>query len=483
MWQRQVTRRRFLGCTAVAAGGIWLPAAASSRLAPAALGGQASPFRAGAAVADITPPVGASLKGPIAGNGVVKAIHDPLRARCLALDDGRVRLAICVCDATMIWQRSMDRAKRLVEERTGLPAGSILISASHSHAAPRIIGMVDSPIGNRYHDYAERQIAEAICAAVGNLAPANIGWGVGALPQFVALRRFRIEPGSNGPNPFGEVTDRAWMYARPKTRIRAEGRPDPQVSVVSVRHADDRPLAVLANYSIHYTGGFERNTVSGDFYPCFAERLAALLGAEGIDPPFVGIMSNGNSGNIGPASGGYQGMRKVGDALAREVLRVCEKIEHRDRVSLAMREEELELGVRRPDEERMRWARDVLAGKWDKPAHAWRDVYARNALELAKFPPTVSPKFQAIRIGDLGIASNPNEMFAETGLEIKEQSPLQAAFNIQLANGYNGYLPTPEQHALGGYTTWPAVSSYLEIDASSKIRDHLLRLLGKASEA
>lgn len=159
MWQRQVTRRRFLGCTAVAAGGILLPAAAASRLAPAALGGQASPLRAGAAVADITPPVGASLKGPIAGNGVVKAIHDPLRARCLALDDGRVRLAICVCDATMIWQRSMDRAKRLVEERTGLPAGSILISASHSHAAPRIIGMVDSPIDNQYRDYAERQIA------------------------------------------------------------------------------------------------------------------------------------------------------------------------------------------------------------------------------------------------------------------------------------------------------------------------------------
>ena len=25
---------------------------------------------------------------------------------------------------------------------------------------------------------------------------------------------------------------------------------------------------------------------------------------------------------------------------------------------------------------------------------------------------------------------------------------------IELANGYNGYLPTPQQHALGGYETW-----------------------------
>lgn len=138
MWQRQVTRRRFLGRTAVAAGGILLPAAAASRLAPAALGGQ----------------------------------------------------AICVCDATMIWQRSMDRAQRLVEERTGLPAGSILISASHSHAAPRIIGMVDSPIDNPYQDCVESPTATmATCprpnntpwAATRRGRPSRVTWR--SMPQ------------------------------------------------------------------------------------------------------------------------------------------------------------------------------------------------------------------------------------------------------------------------------------------------------------
>jgi hypothetical protein len=433
-------------------------------------------------VADITPPLGVSMKGPIGGNGIVQAIHDPLRARCLALDNGKVRLAICVCDVTVIWEKSLERAKRLAHERTGMPTSCMLVSATHSHATPRMMGMADTPVDRKYYDYLERQIAEAICGAVENLAPAKVGWGVGGEPEFVELRRFRIEPGSNGPNPFGELTDRAWMYAKAATRIQAEGRPDPQVSVLSVRRADDRPLAVLANYSIHYTSGFKRNAVSADYYPCFAERIGSLLDAEGLDPPFVGIMSNGNSGNIGPARGGYEGMRKVGDALAEEVLRICGSIEHHDRVPLAMREEKLELGVRRPDEKRIQWARDVLSGKWKEPAHHWRDVYVRNALELAEFPLTVSPKFQAIRIGDLGIAANPNEMYAETGLEIKEQSPLRPTFNIQLANGYHGYLPTPEQHALGGYTTWPAVSSYLEIDASNKIRDHLLRLLGETRE-
>ena len=48
---------------------------------------------------------------------------------------------------------------------------------------------------------------------------------------------------------------------------------------------------------------------------------------------------------------------------------------------------------------------------------------------------------QALRIGDLGIVAIPCEVFVEIGLEIKAKSPLKPTFTIELANGYNGYLP------------------------------------------
>ena len=92
-------------------------------------------------------------------------------------------------------------------------------------------------------------------------------------------------------------------------------------------------------------------------------------------------------------------------------------------------------------------------------------------------------KLQALRIGDLGIASSPCETFVETGLAIKRLSPLRPTFVIELANGYNGYLPTREQHALGGYETWRAKSSYLAEEAESRIREVLLQLLTEVAQA
>ena len=104
------------------------------------------------------------------------------------------------------------------------------------------------------------------------------------------------------------------------------------------------------------------------------------------------------------------------------------------------------------------------------------DIYARETVLLSEYPREVPIILQTLRIGDLGIAAIPCEVFVEIGLELKRKSPLQPTFTIELANGYNGYLPTPEQHRLGGYETWRARSSYLETEASTKIARTILDL-------
>ena len=90
--------------------------------------------------------------------------------------------------------------------------------------------------------------------------------------------------------------------------------------------------------------------------------------------------------------------------------------------------------------------------------------------------PEVELKLQAIRIGEGAIAALPNEVFGITGLKLKARSPLRT-MNVSLANGAEGYIPPPEQHALGGYTTWPARTAALEAEAEPKIVEALLKLL------
>jgi len=96
--------------------------------------------------------------------------------------------------------------------------------------------------------------------------------------------------------------------------------------------------------------------------------------------------------------------------------------------------------------------------------------YARETMKMADWPARKEIKLQAVRIGELGIGTTPCETFGSTGLAIKQASPFGLTMVIELANGCNGYLPPPEQFDLGGYTTWRARSSYLEIGAEPEIR-------------
>jgi hypothetical protein len=170
-------------------------------------------------------------------------------------------------------------------------------------------------------------------------------------------------------------------------------------------------------------------------------------------------------------------MRRVADAAADEVARVYQGLGWRDAVTLDARAAELQLGVRLPSPEDIAQAQKVLAEAGAGGLRTAPQVYARETTLLAKYPAAVPVTVQAFRIGDLAVAQIPCEVFAEIGLRLKHESALQPAFTISLANGYNGYLPTPQQHALGGYETWRARSSYLEVDASEKITAALLTLL------
>ena len=102
--------------------------------------------------------------------------------------------------------------------------------------------------------------------------------------------------------------------------------------------------------------------------------------------------------------------------------------------------------------------------------------------EVAPAPFQGAPYNQAIRVGDMAISALPGEPFCQTGLNIKAKSPFKMTMTVGMANDYAGYLPTEEAHGLGGYETWRAKSSFLEVKAATVIQDAALGALGTVAK-
>ncbi len=445
-------------------------------------------FRAGAAASNITPP----LDEPIVGGWNSPPgthVHDELYARCLVLDDGRTRLAFVICDSLGIARQACDEAKRIIHGKTGIARENILIAATHTHSSISATGpnrlTADKEL-SPYQQFLVRRIADGVRRAVNNLEPARMGWGGAQEPTQVFNRRYFMKPGTPTPNPFGGQDQVVMNPGRGNPNIlKAAGPTDPQVAFLPIRSVDGRPIALLANYSLHYVGGVQGAAISADYYGMFADRIQELLGADRLDPPFVGIMTNGTSGDINNIDAihkeqkryaAYEKMREVANLVAKAVYEAHQKIQFHDWVPLGAMQEERTLAVRKPTEQQIAYARSVLAKPEDaKPYHRHEKVYANRVLQLHESPDEVSVVLQTFRIGDLGICAIPFEVFVEIGLEIKAKSPFAQAFTVSHANGSYGYLPTFEQHKLGGYETWLGTNR-VELEAAMKITRALLSM-------
>jgi hypothetical protein len=379
----------------------------------------------------------------------------------------------------------MDKAKGLAHKTTGIPVDRMLIAATHAHSCPSVADVLGSDIQEDYAAFLPGRIAEGIRLAHKNLAPARIGWAVRKDPRNVFCRRFLMKPGKARTCRFtGKTNDQAQMnpgYQHPNA-VKRTGTPDTDVSVVSVQSRSGRPIALLANYSTHYAGA---PPVSAGYFGVFCKRIEERLGASNLTPPFVAMLSNGTSGDancldyVNPP-------RKfdrftVAEDVSQTAYDACKTITYYDWVPLVMAEKRLTLAIQVPTPEEVAEAKAYIAEhKVVKPRNT-TEVYARETVLLSQEPPIRELKLQAIRIGGLGITAIPNEVFSSTGLTIKAKSPLRPTFTIELANGYDGYIAPPDQHKLGGYTTWRARSSCLEIEAEPKIAAAVMELLSEVA--
>ncbi|MCF6312765.1 MAG: hypothetical protein L3J39_09970 [Verrucomicrobiales bacterium] len=445
----------------------------------------ASDFQAGAAVVSVTPE-----QFPVLINGSMTShtadkVKTEVNARALVLDDGnpKNRLAIVITDSCMMPTELLNEAKALAAKSCSISPDHMLISATHTHSAPSSFGCLGTDPDPVYQKLLVKRLAKAIIAAEKNLEPARFGWTVAQAPEYTALRRWIRRPDRLKVDPFGNYTVRANMHPGylSKDATGESGPEDPDLTLLSFQATDGRPIAVFANFSMHYYGD---SPISADYFGLFSEGLKEKLAANtpAGKPNFVGAMSHGASGDIYNRDYSKPAPKKKPHdihsytaGLLKIALEAHSKIKYQNDTNLQMAQRTLPLNYRVPDKQRLEWAMTVLDQMKTEEPKTLQEVYAREAVLLHEKQKT-EIILQAIRIGDFTITTTPNETYALTGLKLKASTPLAGNMTIELANGAEGYIPPPEQHPLGGYNTWPARSAGLEVQAEPKIVETLTQL-------
>jgi len=330
----------------------------------------AGQLRGGATAVDITP-----LRFPVSMTGgfqdrLAMQAHDRLHARCVVIGDGETRIAIVVCDSCLITRDIYDRSKASAARATGIPVNRIVTAATHTHSAPTAVPLAQCNPDPEYVEHLTRQITQAIIEANAKMQPVEVGWGTAQVPEEVSNRRWFVKPQALQPNPFQEPGDQVRTNPSRGTGllIKAAGPVDPTVTFLSVRSAQGQPVSLLANYGLHYVGGIPPSQLSADYFGEFARQIASRFKADAASG-FVGIMSNGASGDVNnyrfpdarPRSHPFERVKAVASLVADRVGATNAMIDFQSETTILMNERELEVGIRQPDVRQLEKAKALLA--------------------------------------------------------------------------------------------------------------------------
>lgn len=373
-----------------------------------------SVYRAGAARADITPPVGHAMGGYAARIQGAAGIHDPLYATVLVIESGGNSLALVTCDLRSFVST---RVGEVAKQRFGIQ--NTIISLSHTHSGP-LTWEARTP----WYTQAEDKMIEAIGRARDAMFPATLSVSTGHI--YLGFNRRKVTDG------------RAVMWWRNAEKLPSHPL-DPTVDVIQVKDADSKIRAVLVNYACHPSVLGPDNLLYSADYPGAMKRYV-----ESQVPGALCLFIQGGAGDINPyrdkepaAGEGFEAVDEMGNALGKYVVSI--------------------LGRSRPVSGALQTASELteVRNRWQPDA---------------KIP----IGWTAGAFGDsLCFLALPGEPFVEHQLAFREKAECSTAllfgYSYSAGGVWAGYLPTILASVEGGYGA--DYNTTVEVGAGERLID------------
>ena len=392
------------------------------------IAGEPALFKVGQAQLSITP----LAKITLAGYGTYflnrsatrmndAGIHDPIYSSALWLQADRDQaVAIVALDLVGISRATLARVESAVKQKLDIPAVTVILSASHTHHAPDVLGLWGAlPFYTgrdaQYMDFLERSITQSILASADEARCSSINWAQGSKAT-------------------------SWHETLPQGSEQEETI----TALEFIDAATGLARGTLTQWSAHPTVlEANNNALSSDFPGAFRHFLGTqrpglhfyvngMLGASYIPlkdsdvraDPFVG-------GDHDPDVGlGYEQVSYHGFDLAAKVDQMLSLN------SAALQQAKIEIVQHR--------FRLPVSNGLFKLADQLRIIESREL-----YHGYVTTEIDLIRIGELQIATLPGEMFPSGSGRIRQL--LQNTHNgpvmfLGVANDWLGYLMSPEEY-------------------------------------
>jgi hypothetical protein len=392
---------------------------------------RADGLRAGAAKADITPPVGGPLWGYAARrDSPSTGVLDPLHARALVLEAGKTRLALVALDLGRAPPRAWTAGLRArVKKSAGIDP--VLLVASHTHHGPVL--EVDSwpTPKTSYVRRLEEKLGDLVLAAAKDLRPARLG---------VAARLVRRN--------------------RNRHSRRADAPVDRELLVLRVEDAGGKAIAHAVNFAAHPT------LLPAALHKLSADYVGVLCALVEKETKAPCLFLQGAAGDLSPdRSGGLDTPARFGAALAADALALaktvrCDKIEA---PGLPFREDSFRF-TPRVDLGDPLWRIGLSAAFYPALLSFYRREYADGVRPLLT---------TAVLDGRIGLVGVSGEFFCGHALALKRRARLGHLLFLGYCNDYHQYFPTIEAATEGGYGTERYVGT-AEVGAGERVMDRAL---------
>lgn len=467
---------------------------------------------AGAVSVDVTPPPGMPMGGYSVMANSGKGFRTRLKARVVYLNDGKGNsTALVQTDLTAGSLLVQHQVVAAVAEKTGLKAGDIVITASHSHSAP--VNHFENDFYNKHMssgqgleeeflEFASQRIANGIIESYNARRPAKVATGrkdIYGYNRNRSLDSYVLNENVSGVS-----------LEDPEAKFKAV---NPAMYMIRVDVEDDngvyKPLAAFSSFSVHATAlSVPVEVYNSDLF-AYAQKDLEWAMQRKYDTPWKVVhgLTTGTQGDMAPAlpedgdntfghfDVNWKEAKKLGQGIGKEAIVLFESLTESLTSDINIKTAARELNIRQSNKigdvelcEDPAVGAPVAAGAYERrtpflaaiPFLKGGNVMSRSwvftdgcqgnktHLGFKYLQPILEPKdsfpntvlFQLVKINDTVVMPLPFEITTESGRRMAdsvEQAFKQSGEEIKHAwiagnaNGYFGYSTTPEEYERQNY--------------------------------